>query len=296
MNARERVLWRPGMPSQRCECGAHDKNKNGQRSARGVCVCLCVCAMEASAGTLESGVGIDVGLSVVRRRKTLPEAPSRARFLPPQSARVPSLTRPIIQLRFLLCPRNFQKFPRIAPLESIDQIVWLSYPGVGRISGARSSLTQRSRWSRESACVTRSSTMTSEVFAQAVRSYMYVGIWMSISITVILFNKWLLAFAGFPYPISLTLWHMFFCSTVGFLCVRVFKVGRLARLRPRPSRSAQTPDSSPPLSLVPQSSSPRTTCPWRTTRQEWCPSACCTRSACGCRTRRTCTCRCPSSR
>ena len=127
----------------------------------------------------------------------------------------------------------------------------MSYPGVGG-SLARSSLTQRSRWSRGSACVTRSSTMTSEVFAQAVRSYMYVGIWMSISITVILFNKWLLAFAGFPYPISLTLWHMFFCSTVGFLCVRVFKVGRLARLRPRPSRSAQTPDSSPPSLSFPK--------------------------------------------
>jgi hypothetical protein len=46
---------------------------------------------------------------------------------------------------------------------------------------------------------------------------------MSISISVILFNKWLLAYAGFPFPISLTLWHMFFCSTVAFLCVRVFK-------------------------------------------------------------------------
>lgn len=135
MNARERVLWRPGMPSQRCECGAHDKNKNknashanGQRSARGVCVC----GMEASAGTLESGVGIDVGLSVVRRRKTLPEAPSRARFLPPQSARLPSFTRPIN--RNFYSARGMFKFS--PPLESIDQIVWLSYPGVGRISGA----------------------------------------------------------------------------------------------------------------------------------------------------------------
>jgi hypothetical protein len=47
---------------------------------------------------------------------------------------------------------------------------------------------------------------------------------MSISISVILFNKWLLAFSGFPYPIALTSWHMLFCSTIGFLCVRVFKV------------------------------------------------------------------------
>lgn len=55
-------------------------------------------------------------------------------------------------------------------------------------------------------------------------SYTYVLIWMSISCTVILFNKWLLAFSGFPYPIALTLWHMFLCSTLGFLCVRVLKV------------------------------------------------------------------------
>lgn len=59
---------------------------------------------------------------------------------------------------------------------------------------------------------------------QVLRSYTYVLIWMSISISVILFNKWLLAFSGFPYPIALTSWHMLFCSTVGFLCVRVFKV------------------------------------------------------------------------
>ena len=41
---------------------------------------------------------------------------------------------------------------------------------------------------------------------------------------MILFNKWLLAFSGFPYPIALTMWHMAFCSTIGFLCVRVGKL------------------------------------------------------------------------
>lgn len=38
---------------------------------------------------------------------------------------------------------------------------------------------------------------------------------------VIVFNKWLLAFSGFPHPITLTAWHMLFCSTVGLLAVRV---------------------------------------------------------------------------
>lgn len=49
---------------------------------------------------------------------------------------------------------------------------------------------------------------------------------MSVSIGVILFNKWLLAFAGFPFPITLTLWHMTFCSTAGFICVRILKVSK----------------------------------------------------------------------
>ncbi|KAF5834994.1 triose-phosphate transporter family-domain-containing protein [Dunaliella salina] len=62
------------------------------------------------------------------------------------------------------------------------------------------------------------------VVREVVRSYFYVLLWMSISISVILFNKWLLAYSGFPFPISLTLWHMAFCTVVGTLAVRVFKV------------------------------------------------------------------------
>lgn len=31
----------------------------------------------------------------------------------------------------------------------------------------------------------------------------------------------LLAYSGFPFPIALTMWHMAFCSTVGFICIRV---------------------------------------------------------------------------
>ena len=34
----------------------------------------------------------------------------------------------------------------------------------------------------------------------------------------------LLAYSGFPFPIALTMWHMIFCSTVGFICVRVLKL------------------------------------------------------------------------
>lgn len=64
------------------------------------------------------------------------------------------------------------------------------------------------------------------VVREVVRNYSYVIIWMSISISVILFNKWLLAYSGFPFPIALTLWHMAFCSFVGLLACRVFKLVR----------------------------------------------------------------------
>ena len=65
--------------------------------------------------------------------------------------------------------------------------------------------------------------MQGRIMKEVIKSYSYVLLWMSISISVILFNKWLLAFSGFPYPITLTMWHMLFCSTVGFLCVRIGK-------------------------------------------------------------------------
>eukprot|EP00798_Chlamydomonas_sp_ICE-L_P024449 gene24449-10049_t len=63
-----------------------------------------------------------------------------------------------------------------------------------------------------------------KVMQEVIKAYSYVVMWMSISISVIMFNKWVLAYSGFPFPIALTLWHMTFCSAVGFLAVRVFRV------------------------------------------------------------------------
>jgi hypothetical protein len=63
-----------------------------------------------------------------------------------------------------------------------------------------------------------------KVLKQIIQSYTYVVIWMALSILVIMFNKWVLAYSGFPFPMALVMWHMFFCSLVGFLAVRVFKV------------------------------------------------------------------------
>ncbi|KAL4422706.1 hypothetical protein ABPG75_008903 [Micractinium tetrahymenae] len=63
--------------------------------------------------------------------------------------------------------------------------------------------------------------MKGEVLGAIIKAYTFVVIWMAVSISVILFNKWLLAYSGFPFPIALTMWHMSFCSAVGFICIRV---------------------------------------------------------------------------
>ena len=55
---------------------------------------------------------------------------------------------------------------------------------------------------------------------QAAKAYFYVTVWMSISMSVILFNKYILAYSGFKYPIALTMWHMVFCTTVSAVLVR----------------------------------------------------------------------------
>ena len=56
---------------------------------------------------------------------------------------------------------------------------------------------------------------------QAAKAYFYVVIWMSISMGVILFNKYILAYSGFKYPIALTLWHMVFCTSIATTMVHI---------------------------------------------------------------------------
>ena len=57
-----------------------------------------------------------------------------------------------------------------------------------------------------------------------MRAYFFVAVWMSISMAVIMFNKWILAYSGFGYPVALTMLHMVFCTSVVTVLVRVFKV------------------------------------------------------------------------
>jgi hypothetical protein len=46
-------------------------------------------------------------------------------------------------------------------------------------------------------------------------------LWIGLSATVILINKYILAFSGFPFPIALTLTHMGFCASLAFLLIKM---------------------------------------------------------------------------
>jgi len=60
----------------------------------------------------------------------------------------------------------------------------------------------------------------SSLAVQVLTSLMYVTIWISLSGAVILYNKWILVFYGFPFPITLTMWHMAFSAFLATILVR----------------------------------------------------------------------------
>ena len=58
----------------------------------------------------------------------------------------------------------------------------------------------------------------------AIAVYSYVGLWISLSAGVILYNKYILTSFGFPFPVTQTMMHMAFCSVLAFVIVRVLKL------------------------------------------------------------------------
>ncbi|CAD6268858.1 unnamed protein product [Miscanthus lutarioriparius] len=64
------------------------------------------------------------------------------------------------------------------------------------------------------------------VLRSMLLSYAYMGIWMSLSFAVIVYNKYILdpKLYNWPFPISLTMIHMAFCATLAFLLVHVLRV------------------------------------------------------------------------
>ena len=48
----------------------------------------------------------------------------------------------------------------------------------------------------------------------------YVMLWVSLSGAVIMYNKWILVFYDFPFPVTLTMWHMAFSSVLATISVK----------------------------------------------------------------------------
>ncbi|GMI88490.1 hypothetical protein like AT5G25400 [Hibiscus trionum] len=67
--------------------------------------------------------------------------------------------------------------------------------------------------------------LSHSVLKNILLSYTYVAIWIFLSFSVIVYNKYILdkKMYNWPFPISLTIIHMSFCSTLAFLLIKVFR-------------------------------------------------------------------------
>ncbi|KAL3650709.1 hypothetical protein CASFOL_007112 [Castilleja foliolosa] len=81
------------------------------------------------------------------------------------------------------------------------------------------------------------------VLKKIILSYTYVAIWIFLSFTVIVYNKYILdkKLYNWPFPISLTMIHMAFCSSLAFAAVRIFKLVEPATLSRRTYLSSVVP-------------------------------------------------------
>ncbi|KAM1774361.1 hypothetical protein ACFX15_042849 [Malus domestica] len=68
--------------------------------------------------------------------------------------------------------------------------------------------------------------LSESVVKKILLSYTYVAIWIFLSFSVIVYNKYILdkKMYNWPFPISLTMIHMSFCASLAFLLVRVFRL------------------------------------------------------------------------
>ncbi|KAH7346741.1 triose-phosphate transporter family-domain-containing protein [Rhexocercosporidium sp. MPI-PUGE-AT-0058] len=56
--------------------------------------------------------------------------------------------------------------------------------------------------------------------SNGIHPAVYVAVWISLSSSVILFNKWILSTLGFKYPILLTSWHLIFATIMTQIMAR----------------------------------------------------------------------------
>ncbi|KAJ4750927.1 Nucleotide-sugar transporter family protein [Rhynchospora pubera] len=67
--------------------------------------------------------------------------------------------------------------------------------------------------------------VSDSVIRKVLISYFYVAIWIFLSFSVIVYNKYILdpKMYNWPFPISLTIIHMAFCSFLAFIAIHVFR-------------------------------------------------------------------------
>jgi len=53
--------------------------------------------------------------------------------------------------------------------------------------------------------------------ARTLRVLMLIAVWMAISISLIMYNKWLLSYKNYRFPLAMTLSHQF-CTGGSHLC------------------------------------------------------------------------------
>lgn len=76
----------------------------------------------------------------------------------------------------------------------------------------------------DAGCENRKQSKMPGIIEEALVAYTYVGTWIVMSAGVILYNKYILTVFGFPFPVTLTMIHMAFCSALAFVLVRVLGV------------------------------------------------------------------------
>ncbi|PKA53360.1 putative sugar phosphate/phosphate translocator [Apostasia shenzhenica] len=71
--------------------------------------------------------------------------------------------------------------------------------------------------------------VSDSVVKKVILSYFYVSVWIFLSFTVIVYNKYILdpKMYNWPFPISLTMIHMGFCSSLAVLLVRGLRLVEL---------------------------------------------------------------------
>lgn len=63
--------------------------------------------------------------------------------------------------------------------------------------------------------------LSSQQCTSVITSYTYTVLWIALSTSVIIYNKYILTVVGFDFPLTLTMWHMAFCSACSFVLVRL---------------------------------------------------------------------------